>query len=163
MTALFRLVELQSGSITVDGQNIADIGLADLREKIAIIPQEPLLFNGTLRTNLDPFGVYEDARLWDAVRRAGLVAQSSGDTATRFSLDLAIDDEGNNLSVGERSLVSLARALVKDSKIIMLDEATASVDFATDNRIQATIRQEFKDKTVRLPSLSRLWRGLAHR
>ncbi|KAK4704538.1 lysophospholipase, partial [Phenoliferia sp. Uapishka_3] len=162
MMALFRIVELTSGSIEIDGLDIAKMGLADLRDKIAIIPQDALLFNGTIRTNLDPFGVYPDAVLWEALKRAWLVdreaqleaaAKAPDDTvpttpANRFSLDLAIDDEGLNLSVGERSLVSLARALVKDARIIVLDEATASVDLATDSRIQETIRKEFKSKTL---------------
>ncbi|BGO90746.1 hypothetical protein NBRC10512v2_002998 [Rhodotorula toruloides] len=166
MQTLFRIVEVSSGTIEVDGIDISKLGLADLRKKIAIIPQDALLFAGTVRTNLDPFAEHEDAELYDALKRAWLVDRdqpppraSMGDkssepssastpTASRFTLDLAIEDEGQNLSVGERSLVSLARALVKDSKIIVLDEATASVDFATDSRIQATIRSEFKDKTL---------------
>lgn len=131
--ALFRIVELSRGSITIDGIDISTIGLQDLREKIAIIPQDALLFNGTIRSNLDPFSQFDDAVLWDALKRSWLVDQSSehGDVATalsstgapasRFTLDLVIEDEGNNLSVGERSLVSLARALVKDSKIVVLE------------------------------------------
>jgi len=165
MMALFRIVELTSGSIMIDGIDISKIGLEDLRKKVAIIPQDALLFNGTIRSNLDPFGVYEDSALWDALKRAWLVDQTSsfddskiapattpggtpGTPASRFSLDMVIDDEGLNLSVGERSLVSLARALVKDSQIIVLDEATAAVDFRTDSLIQDTIRKEFKNKTL---------------
>lgn len=102
--------------------------------------QDALLFNGTIRSNLDPFGQYEDSRLWDALKRAWLVDQDSEASTkvlpgtasaptSRFSLDLLVEDEGLNFSAGERSLVSLARALVKDSKIIALDEATASVGF----------------------------------
>ncbi|GAA5952785.1 hypothetical protein JCM21900_005802 [Sporobolomyces salmonicolor] len=170
MMTLFRIVELTSGEIEVDGIDISKIGLADLRKKMAIIPQDALLFNGTIRSNLDPFGEHDDATLYDAMKRAWLIdqdvpapgsetavvaqdseAQASGAStpiSSRFTLDLAVEDEGQNLSVGERSLVSLARALVKNSKIIVLDEATASVDFATDSRIQSTIRTEFKDKTL---------------
>nr|CRX78939.1 hypothetical protein ls5930a1_00008 [Leucosporidium scottii] len=165
MQALFRIVnDLTSGSIEIDGLDISKMGLQDLREKLAIIPQDALLFNGTLRTNLDPFGLHDDATLWDALKRSWLVDQDSSSTdgkaapaaagstpatpASRFTLDMAIEDEGNNLSVGERSLVSLARALVKDSRIIVLDEATASVDLATDSKLQRTIRDAFSDKTL---------------
>ncbi|CAE6453958.1 unnamed protein product, partial [Rhizoctonia solani] len=148
MIALYRIVELTSGSISLDGVDISQIGLHTLRDRIAIIPQDPLLFSGTLRSNLDPFGIYDDARLWDALKRAYLVDRptatqeinadgedvpSGAQTpVNRFNLDTVIEEEGGNLSVGQRSLVSLARALVKDSKIIVLDEATASVDYETD-------------------------------
>ncbi|KAG9092782.1 hypothetical protein FRC06_011800 [Ceratobasidium sp. 370] len=163
MVALYRMVELTSGSISLDGVDISQIGLHTLRSNIAIIPQDPLLFSGTLRSNLDPFGVYDDARLWDALKRAYLVdrptaAQEVPDgedmpsgaqtPVNRFTLDTVIEEEGGNLSVGQRSLVSLARALVKDSKIIVLDEATASVDYETDRNIQDTISREFADKTL---------------
>lgn len=140
MQTLFRVVELTSGSIEVDGIDISKIGLADLRKKIAIIPQDALLFNGTIRTNLDPFSEHQDAELYDALKRAWLVDQdqappaaeagardAAGSTpkSSRFTLDTVVEDEGGNLSVGERSLVSLARALVKDSKIIVLECVTS--------------------------------------
>ena len=173
MTVLLRLSEVASGSVVIDGVDVSQIGLEDLRRRIAILPQEPLLFSGTLRSNLDPFGVYDDARLLDAMHRAYLTQgseQGSGAVTprdpeapgapgvpedgekskalTKLSLDSIIDEEGANLSVGQRSLVSLARALVKDSKIILLDEATASVDLDTDAKIQKTIRTEFHDRTL---------------
>ncbi|KAI0342890.1 ABC protein [Trametopsis cervina] len=158
MLALFRIVELTSGSITIDGVDITKIGLRDLRKKIAIIPQDPLLFSGTIRSNLDPFSMYDDARLWDALRRSYLV-ESSDDAKldtdsvkesnkTRYTLDSIVESDGANLSVGERSLLSLARALVKDSKVVVLDEATASVDLETDSKIQQTIQTQFRDKTL---------------
>ncbi|PWN53455.1 putative YOR1-ABC transporter [Violaceomyces palustris] len=171
LVALLRLVELERGSISIDGVNLAEIGLEDLRRRIAILPQEPLLFSGTIRSNLDPFGQYDDARLWDAMKRAYLVSDnppsSSGSSTplgsvdqgaakavvsstntNRINLDTPIEEEGANLSVGQRSLVSLARALVKNSRIILLDEATASVDLETDSKIQTTIREEFSQKTI---------------
>lgn len=119
------MVEISKGRITIDGVDISQLGLATLRSRLSIIPQDPVLFNGTIRSNLDPFSVYEDQRLWDALRRAWLVDRSSsgekGARASRFNLETKIEDEGANLSVGERSLVSLARALVKDAKVVVLE------------------------------------------
>ena len=127
------------------------------------------LVSGTLRFNLDPFGQHDDARLWDALRRSHLVEDTksispaisevggeeerlgTGATtpnAPRFTLESPIEEEGSNLSIGQRSLVSLARALLKDSKILVLDEATASVDYETDRKIQQTIANEFRDRTI---------------
>ncbi|ODO00356.1 hypothetical protein I350_06992 [Cryptococcus amylolentus CBS 6273] len=147
--ALFRLVELTSGSISIDSHPIDSVGLSTLRSRIAIIPQDPVLFSGTVRSNLDPFMEKEDVVLWDALKRAKLVGEGGREKDEKtFGLDSVIEEEGSNLSVGERSLLSLARALVKDSKIVILDEATAAVDLETDAKIQSTIHREFSDKTL---------------
>ncbi|KAJ7513244.1 ABC protein [Mycena galericulata] len=154
---MLRIVEY-SGQIIVDDVDIGKIGLTDLRSNIAIIPQEPTLFSGTVRTALDPFSKYDDARLWDALRRSSLVEtrpstpteqlDPSPENRYRLTLDTVIETDGANLSVGERSLLSLARALVKDSRVVILDEATASVDLETDHKIQRTIQTQFKDRTL---------------
>ncbi|KAJ6537690.1 P-loop containing nucleoside triphosphate hydrolase protein [Mycena capillaripes] len=153
---LLRIVEYL-GQIIVDDVDIGKIGLTDLRSNIAIIPQEPTLFSGTVRAALDPFSKYDDARLWNALRRSYLVEtrpstpidlESQAENRHRLTLDTVIEQDGANLSVGERSLLSLARALVKDSRVVILDEATASVDLDTDNKIQRTIQTQFRDRTL---------------
>ncbi|WWC98842.1 hypothetical protein V866_005735 [Kwoniella sp. B9012] len=146
--ALFRLVEMSSGSIKIDGVDISKLGLNVLRSRIAIIPQEPILFSGTIRTNLDPFNLYDDAVLYDALSRSCVIGDKTSGQQQNLHLDSVIEEEGQNLSVGQRSLVSLARALVKNSKIVVLDEATAAVDLETDSKIQQTIHREFQGKTL---------------
>lgn len=164
MTALYRLTELEQGNIIIDGLNIADMGLYDLRSRLSIIPQDPVLFQGSIRKNLDPFGEYSDDLLWDTLRRSGLI--DSGvlfkvrstkydpknnvgyEDLHKFHLDQVVEDAGANFSLGERQLIALARSLIRNSKILILDEATSSVDFETDSKIQETIASEFNRCTI---------------
>lgn len=158
MTALYRLSELNEGKIEIDGVDISKLGLRDLRSKLSIIPQDPVLFRGSIRKNLDPFGASPDDDLWDAMRRAGLIESSklstiknqtkNSDNLFKFHLDREVEDNGSNFSLGERQLISFARALVRGSKILILDEATSSVDYETDSKIQETIQREFTDCTI---------------
>ena len=152
MSTLFRLIELSGGSISIDGINIATVGLSDLRSRLAIIPQDPTLFRGTIRSNLDPFNEHTDIELWSALRQADLVeASASLDDkvgVSRIHLDGVVEEEGLNFSLGQRQLMALARALVRGSQIIVCDEATSSVDMETDQKIQRTIATGFKGKTL---------------
>ncbi|KAF9162910.1 hypothetical protein DFQ26_003118 [Actinomortierella ambigua] len=202
--SLFRFMDPVEGSITIDGIDITTIGLYDLRSRLTIIPQDPVLFRGTLRSNLDPFGEHEDYELWEALRRSHLVpssvpgsctassrnsvadlaftpakspagsvkggsegnsSSSSADATTaapsvdvsevaetvdpsKITLDTPVKENGSNFSQGQRQLIALARALVRRSHILVLDEATSSIDVQTDNKIQTTIREEFKQSTL---------------
>ncbi|XP_072661820.1 ATP-binding cassette sub-family C member 2 [Canis lupus baileyi] len=142
---LFRILEAAGGQIIIDGVDIASIGLHDLREKLTIIPQDPILFSGSLRMNLDPFNHYSDEEIWKALELAHLKTFVAG---LQLGLSHEVAEAGDNLSIGQRQLLCLARALLRKSKILIMDEATAAVDLETDHLIQMTIQKEFSHCTT---------------
>ncbi|XP_076266256.1 multidrug resistance-associated protein 1-like isoform X3 [Rhynchophorus ferrugineus] len=143
--SLFRIIEAAEGQITIDGVNIATLGLHTLRSRLTIIPQDAVLFSGSLRMNLDPFDSHSDEEVWRSLEHAHLKSFVKGLPA---GLNHEVTEGGENLSVGQRQLICLARALLRKTKVLILDEATAAVDLETDDLIQRTIRTEFKSCTV---------------
>ena len=140
---MFRLLEAESGSISIDNIDISSIGLEILRKNLTIIPQEPTLIEGTLRENVDPAHNFSDEKIISVLTEVGL-----DDFMEGKNLDYKIENDGNNISIGEKQLICIGRALIKKSKIILMDEATANIDYKTENFLQNSINKELKDCTV---------------
>ncbi|KAJ9107494.1 hypothetical protein QFC21_000949 [Naganishia friedmannii] len=162
--SLFRFVEPTEGSIQIDGLDIIKVGLTDLRQRVTIIPQDPTILSGTLRSTLDVFDEYSDDEIYEALRRVHLLSkdeqqanggnvhaidEEEGRNRNMFKdLDNTVSEGGDNYSQGEKQLICMARAILKRNKILVMDEATASIDYETDELIGKTIREEFSESTI---------------
>lgn len=161
--ALTRIVELESGQILIDGLNISDLALFDIRNKITIIPQDPTIFQGSLRHNIDPTGQYKDEQIIKLLKKANLQSVLNRQTQKnedkrkkknmkpqppKSELDFEMEENGKNLSSGEKQLICICRAILRQNKIILMDEATANIDISTEQVIQNLIKQEFAQCTV---------------
>jgi ABC-type multidrug transport system fused ATPase/permease subunit len=141
--SLFRILEANSGKISIDGIDISEIGLEILRKNLTIIPQEPILIEGSLRNNIDPTNCYSDKEIIEILSEVGL-----DEFFVNKNLDFEVEDNGMNISIGEKQLICIARALIKKTKIILMDEATANIDYKTETFLQNSINKELKDCTV---------------
>jgi ABC-type multidrug transport system fused ATPase/permease subunit len=142
IAALFRVVAPDSGHILIDGVDIAEIPLNILRHRISIVPQDPVLFAGTLRFNLDPEGIYTDDHIWRVLEETSMSKEVSSNP---LKIDMVVEEGGSNFSVGQKQLLCLARALLRPTPILVIDEATANVDYETDARIQSVLREHVKN------------------